>query len=180
MNGKRDNPPIDGRRRPRAIGLVVMGAVLALVIADASAARGGGARGGGRMAQSSVAGASRSMARPSTGGASPANAGNVNRGNVNTGNVNRGNVNVGNDVNIDIDGGYGHHDGHYYGHPIAAGVTIGAVAVTTAAVLGSYYRTLPPGCTVVVKGGVSYHYCGTVYYQQTWSGNDVVYVVVNP
>jgi hypothetical protein len=192
MNGKRDNPPIDGCRRPRAIGVVVMGAVLALVIADASAVRGGGARGlgGGRMAQSSVAGASRSMARPSTGGAGLANAGNVNRGNVNTGNVNRGNVNtgnvnrgnvnIGNDVNIDIDGGYGHHDGHYYGHPIAAGVTIGAVAVTTAAVLGSYYRTLPPGCTVVVKGGISYHYCGTVYYQQTWSGNDVVYVVVNP
>lgn len=197
MNGKRDNPPIGGCRRPRAIGLVAMGAVLALVIADASAARGGGARGGGggRMAQSSVAGASRSMARPSAGGAGPANVGNVNRGNVNTGNVNtgnvnrgnvntgnvnRGNVNIGNDVNIDIDGGYGHHDGHYYGHPIAAGVTIGAVAVTTAAVLGSYYRTLPPGCTVVVKGGISYHYCGTVYYQQTWSGNDVVYVVVNP
>jgi hypothetical protein len=47
-------------------------------------------------------------------------------------------------------------------------------------VLGSYYYTLPPSCTVVVKSGVSYHYCGSVYYQQTWSGSDPVYVVVNP
>ena len=27
---------------------------------------------------------------------------------------------------------------------------------------------------LVVKSGVSYHSCGSVYYQQTWSGNDVV------
>ena len=112
------------------------------------------------------------------------NTGDVNTGNrVNTGNINTGNVNIGNDVNIDIDGGYGYHGGAYHGgyyHPVAAGVAIGAMAVTTAAVLGSYYHALPPSCTVVVKGGVSYHYCGSVYYQQTWSGNDPVYVVVNP
>lgn len=192
MDRKCDRLLAGHQRRLLAVGLVVMTAVLAM--ADANAARGGG-RAGGRMAQSSVSGASRAHA--GAGGASRASAGNVNRGgvnrgnvnrgnvstgnvnrgNVNTGNINRGNVNVGNDVNIDIDGGYGHG---YYHHPIAAGVAIGAVAVTTAAVLGSYYRTLPPGCTVVVKGGVSYHYCGSVYYQQTWSGNDVVYVVVNP
>lgn len=143
------------------------------------------------------------MAQSSVSGASRANTGNVNRGNVNTGNVNRGNVNtgnvntgnvnrgnintgninVGNDVNIDIDrdyhGGYGGYGGYY--HPIARGAYIGAVAVTTAAVIGAYYYALPPsGCTTVIKNGVSYSYCGTVYYQRIMSGNDVVYVVVAP
>jgi hypothetical protein len=203
MNSKQDHSPIRRSLRPVVFCLVAIGAVLALGIADASAARGGGGgaragSGGGRMAQSSVSGANRSMSRPSTGNVNAgnrANTGNVNTGNrvntgnvntgnrVNTGNINTGNVNIGNDVNINIDGGYGYHGGAYHGgyyHPVAAGVAIGAMAVTTAAVLGSYYYALPPSCTVVVRSGVSYHYCGSVYYQQTWSGNDVVYVVVNP
>lgn len=191
--------------RGATAGMAVM---LALVvgIGDASAgARGGGggsrASGGGRMAQSSVSGANR--ATTGGGSASRGNAGNYNRGNVNTGNVNRGNVNtgnvntgnvnrgnintgninVGNDVNIDIDrdyhGGYGGYGGYY--HPIARGAYIGAVAVTTAAVIGAYYYALPPsGCTTVIQNGVSYSYCGTVYYQKIMSGNDVVYVVVQP
>lgn len=204
MNSKHNQLRVRRQLRSVAICLIATGAVLAMGIADVNAARGGG----GRMAQSSVSGASRSMSRPSTGGASAgnrantgnvnagnrANTGNVNTGNrvntgnvntgnrVNTGNINTGNVNIGNDVNIDIDGGYGYRPGYgggYY-HPVAAGVAIGAMAVTTAAVLGSYYYALPPSCTVVVRGGISYHYCGSVYYQQTWSGNDPVYVVVNP
>ncbi|HSX65544.1 MAG TPA: hypothetical protein VLF15_12500 [Pseudoxanthomonas sp.] len=196
MNGKHND--LRGRRQLHsvAIRLIATSAVLALGIAEVSAARGGG---GGRMAQSSVSGASRSMTRPSTGGASAgnrastgnintgnrANTGNVNTGNrVNTGNISTGDINIGNDVNIDVDGGYGYRGGYYHGggyyHPVAAGMVIGATAVTTAAVLGSSYYALPPGCTVVVRAGVSYHYCGSVYYQQTWSGNDVVYVVVNP
>src|SRR5450432_3549647 len=191
-------------RKLRAIALcfVAAGATLGVAIQDAAAARGGGGRsgGGGKMAQSSVSGANRSMSGSHTGGSSAnrantgnvntgsagnrANTGNVNTGNngnrVNNGNINTGNVNIGNDVNIDIDGGYGHgwHGGYY--HPIAAGVAIGAIAVTTAAVVGSYYHTLPVGCSTVIKSGVSYSYCGSVYYQQTWSGNDVVYVVVSP
>lgn len=204
MNSKRNHLSSRRQQRSVAIRLIVAGAVMALGIADVSARGGGGRGGGGRMAHSSVSGASHSMSRPS-GGASAgnrastgnrantgnvntgnrANTGNVNTGNrVNTGNINTGNVNIGNDVNIDIDGGYGYHGGYYHGggyyHPVAAGVVIGAMAVTTAAALGSYYYALPPGCTVVVRSGVSYHYCGSVYYQQTWSGNDVVYVVVNP
>lgn len=204
MNSKHNHSPTRFDLRSIAIYLIATCAVLALGIADVNAARGGGGRGGGRMAQSSVSGASHSMSRPSTGGASAGrantgnrastsdintgnrvNTGNVNTGNrVNTGNINTGNVNIGNDVNIDIDGGYGYRGGYYHGggyyHPVATGMVIGAMAVTTAAVLGSYYYALPPSCTVVVRSGVSYHYCGSVYYQQTWSGNDVVYVVVNP
>lgn len=164
------------------------------------AARGGG--GGGRKAQTSVSGANHAASRPSGGGGNRGNGnagyankgnvntgnvnrgnvntGNVNRGNINTGNINTGNVNIGNDVNIDIDGGYGYGHGGYYHNPIATGIAIGAVAATTAAVLGSSYYALPPGCTTVYRSGISYYYCGSVYYEKSWSGNDVVYVVVNP
>ncbi|MCE3003936.1 MAG: pentapeptide repeat-containing protein [Xanthomonadaceae bacterium] len=158
-------------------------ATFAVCIPDANAARGG--RGGGQMAGSSVSGANRSAYGGNRANTGNVNTGNVNRGNINTGNVNRGNintgnVNIGNDVNIDIDGGYGHHGGYYH-HPVATAAAIGAVAVTTAAVVGSYYYALPPsGCTVVIRAGVNYHYCGSVYYQQTFSGDKVVYVVVNP
>jgi hypothetical protein len=66
-------------------------------------------------------------------------------------------------------------------HPIAAGVTIGAIAGMTAAAVGSYYYALPPsGCTVVVQGGVSYHQCGSAYYSEAMNGDEVVYVSVNP
>jgi hypothetical protein len=165
--------------RMSAVALAVTG-LLAIGVGDAFAGRGGG-----RMAQTSVSGANRAASanRVNTGNVNRGNVntGNVNRGNVNTGNVNRGNINVGNDVNIDIDRDfdYDHDWGDHY-HPVARAAFIGAVAVTTAAVVGSYYYSLPPGCTTVIKNGVSYYYCGTVYYQKTMSGSDVVYVVVNP
>lgn len=169
-----------------ALGLASSGMLLTLASGDAEA-RGGGR--GGTMATPSVSSANR--------GAS-ANRGNVNSGNVSTGSGNRGNINTGNvnniqggdrntNINIDndinIDGGYnGRHDYGYPGyHPVAAGAVIGAMAVTTAALVGSYYYALPPsGCTVVVTNGISYQRCGSVYYQQTWQGDTVVYVVVNP
>lgn len=200
MFSQRDRSGTIGRPRTLHSIALLVAMLMTIGVDSASAAARGAARGtgGGRMAQSSVSAANRSMP---AGGANAGsanrgnvntgnvrtgnvNTGNVNTGNVNTGNVNRGNINtgdinIGNDVNIDIDGGYGYHGGVYH-HPIAAGITIGAIAVTTAAVIGSYYRALPPGCTVVVRAGISYHYCGSVYYQQTWSGNDVVYVVVKP
>ena len=160
--------------RISAFSLVCAISVLAFGISDANA------RGGrGTMATSSVSGVNRGNV----------NTGNVNRGNINTGNVNRGNINTGNinnvninrNVNVNVNNGYrgGYYGGHY--HPIAAGAVIGAVAVTTAAIVGSYYRTLPPtGCSTVIMNGATYSHCGSVYYQQTWQGNDVVYVVVKP
>lgn len=102
----------------------------------------------------------------------PGNGNNINNGDIN---IDRG------DINVDIDGGYGNGWGYggYY-HPIAAGVAIGAVAVTTAAIVGSYYYALPSGCSPYYLNSINYYHCGSVYYQQTWSGNDIVYVVVNP
>jgi hypothetical protein len=170
-------------------------ALLLAVPAQDAEARGAGAR-AGSSAHASVSGANRaSVNRGSvnTGAVNrgSVNTGNVNRGNVNTGNVNRGNINtgdinIGNDIDIDIDGdyGWGRWDGDI-DHPVAAGIAagafIGAVAVTSAAVVGSAYYALPPsGCVTVIKNGVTYYQCGTVYYQQTWQGSDVVYIVVNP
>lgn len=167
-------------------------AVLLALMASASSADARGGRGGGRMAQSSVSAGNHSAGRSQgaaagqgRGTANTANSGNrVNSGNsVNAGNrVNTGDINIDRgDVNIDVDGGYGGYRGGYYRHPVAAGAVIGAMAVTTAAVIGSYYYALPPtGCTTVITNGISYQRCGSVYYQQTMSGSDVVYVVVNP
>jgi hypothetical protein len=47
----------------------------------------------------------------------------------------------------------------------------------TAAAYGSYYHTLPYGCASYWYG--PYWQCGSAYYHQTWSGNDVVYVAVD-
>lgn len=157
-----------------AIGLNGLAALaltigMALVCGDVIAEPGrGGARAAssGRMAQTSVAGANR-------------NSSNVNRNNnTNINHNNNVNINRDVDVDIDVDHDYGWRRPYY---PVAAGVVIGAVAVTRAAVIGSYYYALPTtGCTTVIKNGISYYYCGTVYYQRTWYGNDVVYVVVSP
>lgn len=176
----------------RARICLIAAAIVLLVVAsiDAAAQRRGGG-GGGRMAQSSVASGNHSAGRGGSanraGSANTQNRNNTqsrnNTGNrsgntVNAGNrVNTGDINIDRgDVNIDVDGGYGR-----YRHPVAAGAFIGAMAVTTAAVIGSYYYALPPtGCTTVITNGITYQQCGSVYYQQTMSGNDVVYVVVDP
>lgn len=150
-------------------------AMLGASVADAEG-RGVGRPNGGRMAQASVSGANHANRNDVR------RSGQVSGNRNNVGSGNRNNINIGNDVNIDIDHDYNHgnewNDHHH--HPIAAGIVIGTVAVTTAAVVGSYYYRLPAGCTMVYRNGVSYYYCGSVYYSRTWYGNDVVYVVVNP
>lgn len=103
---------------------------------------------------------------------------NVNR-NTNR-NVNR-NVNVNRDINVDVDVhheyGYGHDwDDHY--HPVARAAAVTAVAATTAAIVGSYYRSLPPDCVTVYRGSVTYYQCGSAWYQPTYVGTSVQYVVV--
>ena len=169
---------------------------------------GGGARAGnhgGRTAHSSVSGGNRASSRGSGGGGRGDSSRGGNRGGgdrsssrsvernggdrtrtsgdrtTNIGSNNDINIDRG-DVNIDVEGGWG--GGCCWGgvrHPIAAGVTIGAIAGMTAAAVGNYYYALPPsGCTVVVQNGVSYHQCGTAYYSEAMNGDEVVYVSVNP
>ncbi len=131
----------------------------------------GGARGGGGGGRS--AGASHHKGtHHASGGAHrsgttqhAANRSSVNRNlnsthrNVNTANVNR-NVNV-NNVNVHGHGGYGYG---YGAHPVARGAVAG---VTAAAVMGSYYNSLPTGCATVNQGGIVYHHCGSTWYQNS-------------
>ena len=43
---------------------------------------------------------------------------------------------------------------------------------------GARYSALPYGCTVTRRrGGVTYYYCGGIWYQPVYSGTTVVYVV---
>ena len=86
------------------------------------------------------------------------------------------NVNVNRHVDVNVN----NRRGRYY-HPVATGVAIGATAAVTAAVVGSMVNTLPPsGCTTVIRNGIAYSQCGSVWYEPRYSGNSVTYVVVNP
>jgi hypothetical protein len=59
---------------------------------------------------------------------------------------------------------------------VAAAVTVGV----TAAVVGSMVATLPPSCSTVVTGGVTYEQCGETWYQPQYIGTEVQYMVVTP
>ncbi len=122
------------------------------------------------------------------------NAGNVNRGSVNRGNVNRGtnvnrganvnrnyneNINVNRNVNVHRDIDVHDVDDGWY-HPVATAVAVGATAAVTAAVVGSIVYSLPPSCTSVTSGGVTYQQCGDTWYRPQYSGTQLSYVVVNP
>ena len=131
--------------------------------ADARAARSGGS--GGNRASAGTAnrsgGARHSGTATRNGGAhATANrSGNVNR------NANVNNVNVNRNVNVNGNGGaYGRgYAGGY--HPVARAATVGAMAVTTGAIIGSAYHTLPSNCATVVRPMGTYHHCGSAWYQ---------------
>lgn len=157
--------------QPDGLKLLLLASTIALASAVTTAPA-DAANPGSRLAKPSVSAANVEARRRTD---APRQRGDINVGN----NVNIGNdVNIDRDVDIDVDPGYGHWGPHYH-HPIAAGVVIGTVAVTSAAVAGAYYHSLPTGCTIVYHGGDSYYLCGSVHYRRTWYGNDVVYVVVD-
>lgn len=80
-------------------------------------------------------------------------------------------------------GYYGDHWddwGHGWGYVAAgAAVVAGAYAVGTM-INAATYSSLSCTPTTVVVGGVTYSQCGSAWYQPTYSGGDVTYVVVNP
>jgi hypothetical protein len=92
-------------------------------------------------------------------------------------NVNR-NINVNRDIDIDVD-----HDWHggwgSYNHPVATAAAVTAAATVTAAAIGSIVYSLPPSCSAVVAGGLTYQNCGGTWYQPQYAGTQVTYVVVN-
>lgn len=67
--------------------------------------------------------------------------------------------------------------GGWYADPVAVGLAVG---VTTALVVGTAVASLPPSCTAVVVGGVTYQHCGLNWYQPQYVGTTVQYVVVDP
>jgi hypothetical protein len=155
-----------------------------------SAARSAGAQrpasantGANRGSMDRTAGANRGNVDRTAG----ADRGNVDRGNVDRGdrNVDRGDRNVdrdtnigsNNDINIDVDDGWGGGDWDY--HPIAAGVAFGTAAAVTSAAIGSMYYSLPSSCPPYPYGGYTYHYCNNVWYQPQYSGSTVNYVVID-
>ena len=158
-------------------------ALLIFAATEADAQRGGGRGGGGRGGGAAARGGGggghqvRSSSSGSIGGAAN-RSGNYNRSananrNVNRNtNVNR-NVNVNRDVDIDVDHDYNGWGGY---HPVARAT---AVATTAAVVRGAYYSTLPAGCATVVRVGLTYYQCGGYWYQPSYSGSNVTYVVVD-
>ena len=67
---------------------------------------------------------------------------------------------------------YNHYDSNYY-----SGGSVLAAAVAGLAI-GAMVASIPPSCTTVIRNGIEYKKCGNDYYQQTFRGSDVVYVVV--
>ena len=80
------------------------------------------------------------------------------------------NVNVNRNVDVHV------HDTHYdrWGHPIARAAAMTATAVA----IGTIVASLPPRCSTMVVGGLTYQNCGGVYYQPVYHGTAVQYVVV--
>ena len=101
---------------------------------------------------------------------------NVNRNYNQNVNVNRDvnrNVNVDRDIDVDVD-----YHGGWGSHPVAAGAAIATTAAVTAAAIGSIVHTLPPACSAVVVGAVTYQNCGGVWYQPQFYSTQASYVVV--
>ena len=82
-------------------------------------------------------------------------------------NVNK-NVNVNRNVNVD------HR--HRRRAPVGAAV---AGAVVGGLVVGAIVSSLPPSCSTVFVDGISYHRCDGIYYEPSYRGTDVVYVIVD-
>jgi len=95
------------------------------------------------------------------------------RGSVHSSNVNvNRNTNVNRNVNVNVNNNVGYDR---WGHPIARAAAFTATAVA----VGTIVASLPPQCSAVVMGNVTYQNCGGTYYQPVYHTNTVQYVVVN-
>jgi len=155
---------------PRAcVGALTLAVMVLTAIheADAQRVRGGGAATATRStATRTTASANRGAYGGSYSGTASASRTTVHRNAT----VNR-NVNVSRNVNVDVDNGC-------CGNGQALAVA-GAVALTAAAV-GTVAHSIPPSCTAVVSGGVTYQQCGSTWYQPQYAGTSVTYVVTSP
>jgi hypothetical protein len=149
------------------VGVLTLAMLLAAVHeAGAQRVRGGGAATATRSTASVNRGASGGNYGGSYSGTATASRTTVHR----NAQVNQ-NVNVTRNVNVDV-------DNRCCGNGEALAVA-GAVAVTAAAV-GTVAHSIPPSCTAVVSGGVTYQQCGSTWYQPQYAGTSVTYVVTSP
>lgn len=170
------------------MGMVMAAGTLCMALSPvAEAARhggGGGARGGGGGAHAPRASSRSSINAPThnnAGNRNVANNRNINNNtNINSNrNVNRNtNVNVNRDVHVDVDNDWDHHG--WNDHPVATAAAVTATVAVTSAVVGSIVHSVPPSCQTVVSNGVTYSQCGSTWYQPSYAGSQVQYVVVNP
>ena len=128
--------------------------------------------GGGNRLSGGYGGAARTSVNRDFGNTSVDRA-NVHNTNINNANINRSvDVNRNYNMNVDVDNGWD------WGHPVARGAAFAAGAALTSAAIGSVVYSLPPSCSTIVVGGVSYQQCGSTWYEPQFSGTSVNYVVV--
>jgi hypothetical protein len=158
-------------------GCIAMASVA--VTSSADAQRRGGRPGGGMRPGAGRAGTRMDFSASNRAGRGQARHDYRVRRDANTSiNYNRNiNRNVNRNLNVDVDVhhayGYGYNWRNDY-HPIARA----AAVATTAAIIGSYYRSLPTNCVAVYRGELSYYQCGSAWYRPTYVGSDIQYVVV--
>jgi len=156
------------KRSTKLLCLVGCIATMSMTLASSADAqrRGGGRAGGMRPGAGGM--------RPGAGGAGTRQDIHVRRDANTSINYNRNiNRNVNRNLNVDVD--VHHSYGYGYGyHPIARA----AAVATAAAIVGSYYRSLPTNCVVVYRVGLTYYQCGSAWYRPTYVGSDIQYVVV--
>lgn len=181
------------RKISKTFCLAAFASLMVSTAADAQRAVGSGGAaaraGGAAAAQQARASASGSVNRAQTANRGRNTNQNINRNqnvnqninrntNTNINNNNNNNINIDRDVNIDIDNGWHRDWDDYHYHPIATAAVVTAAVATTAWVVGSYYRTLPPNCATIYRGTVVYYQCGTYWYQPVYSGSSVQYVAI--
>ncbi len=146
-----------------AIAALVTGSITA---ADAQRSR--GSSGGGARTGTANTGTHKAKSHHSASAGKTAHRSTTSNHNTN---VNRNtNVNANRNVNVNVNnGGYG-----YGGRPVARAATVGAMAVTTGAIIGNRYRAIPANCATVVRPSGTYHHCGSAWYQSQGSEYIVV------
>jgi hypothetical protein len=85
---------------------------------------------------------------------------------------------VNRNVNVDVDNDWDHHGGDY--HPVATAAWVTATVAVTSVVVGSIVHSVPPNYQTVVASGATYSQCGSTWYQPSYAGSQVQYVVVKP
>jgi hypothetical protein len=59
-------------------------------------------------------------------------------------------------------------------------VVAGAAYAATVGAIGDVTYALPAGCVSTTVNGITYYQCGSTWYQPTFMGTTITYVVVNP